>query len=294
MTTEQKSDKWKDWLLTHRHGGDEESRLRHIEGMTKVRERLYKSADLKEGETVLDVGTGEGIIGFGALDTPDTRVIFSDISEPLVELCREIATATGVADRCDFVVADAANLSAIADSSIDVLTTRSVLIYVAEKQRAFNEFFRVLKPGGRISLFEPVAAVYNQFGKGTYLGFDVRAIKHLFEKMHAAADHDARTSTMSDFDDRELVRMALEAGFQHVKLELEIEVGKMVIPNVNWSAFYNSSPNPLVPTLRERVESALSPEEQREFVDYFSGVVMSGQTMQSMALAYLTAHKSAE
>lgn len=294
MTTEQKSDKWKDWLLTHRHGGDEESRLRHIEGMTKVRERLFKSADLKEGETVLDVGTGEGIIGFGALDTPGTRVIFSDISEPLVELCREIVTATGVADRCEFVVAEAADLSPIADASVDVLTTRSVLIYVADKQKAFNEFFRVLKPGGRIALFEPVAAVYNQFGKGTYLGFDVRPIRHLFDRMRDADDQLVRTSTMSDFDDRDLVRMALEAGFEHVKLELEIEVGNATVPNIKWESFYNSSPNPLVPTLRQRVEANLSPEEQREFGEYMAPLVNAGRTVQSMAIAYLTASKGVE
>ena len=39
---------------------------------------------------------------------------------------------------------------------MDIVTTRSVLIYVEDKRRAFEEFFRVLKPGGRISLFEPI------------------------------------------------------------------------------------------------------------------------------------------
>jgi ubiquinone/menaquinone biosynthesis C-methylase UbiE len=53
----------------------------------------------------------------------------------------------GVLDRCEFVHASADDLSALEDVSLDVVTTRSVLIYVKDKQRAFEEFHRVLKPG---------------------------------------------------------------------------------------------------------------------------------------------------
>ena len=52
--------------------------------------------------------------------------------------------------------AAAEDLAPIADESVDVVTTRSVVIYVTEKQRAFDEFHRVLRPGGRLSMFEPI------------------------------------------------------------------------------------------------------------------------------------------
>jgi ubiquinone/menaquinone biosynthesis C-methylase UbiE len=39
---------------------------------------------------------------------------------------------------------------------VDAVTTRSVLIYVKDKRRASEEFHRVLKPGGRLSIFEPI------------------------------------------------------------------------------------------------------------------------------------------
>jgi ubiquinone/menaquinone biosynthesis C-methylase UbiE len=62
----------------------------------------------------------------------------------------------GDLDRCRFLEASAADLAALQELSVDVTTTRAVLIYVEAKQQAFDEFFRVLRPGGRISLYEPI------------------------------------------------------------------------------------------------------------------------------------------
>jgi ubiquinone/menaquinone biosynthesis C-methylase UbiE len=50
-------------------------------------------------------------------------------------------------------------------ASVDVVTTRSVLIYVKDRARAFAEFARVLRPGGRTSLYEPINRfVEHEFG----------------------------------------------------------------------------------------------------------------------------------
>jgi len=86
---------------------------------------------------------------------PEGRVIFSDISQSLLDHCRAAANAEGLLDRCRFVLAPADQLAAVADASVDAVTTRSVLIYVKDKAQAMREFFRVLRPGGRASLFEP-------------------------------------------------------------------------------------------------------------------------------------------
>ena len=91
---------------------------------------------------------------------PGGTVIFSDISADLLAYCRSTAGKKGVLERCVFLRASADDLTEIGDNEVNVVTVRSVLIYVERKRRAFAEFFRVLRPDGRLSLFEPI----NRFG----------------------------------------------------------------------------------------------------------------------------------
>src|SRR5204862_299823 len=122
------------------HGGDSEVRREMLEKLGRVRDKILDRAGVAAGERLLDVGCGEGLIGFGALERGAAHVVFSDISDDLLGFCREIADALGVSDRCSFVKASADDLAGISDASLDVVSTRSVLIYVADKERAFAEF----------------------------------------------------------------------------------------------------------------------------------------------------------
>src|SRR6266542_4744163 len=166
-------DRWAEWILNRRFGGDQSAAAGILAGLQEVRDRVLDRAELREGETLLDVGCGDGLIAFGALERGAGRVIFSDISQDLLDVSRELAAGDA---RAEFVLASAEDLSAVSDESVDVVTTRSVIIYVDEKRRAFAEFFRVLRPGGRLSMFEPI----NRFGypeaDGVFGGIDVEDV----------------------------------------------------------------------------------------------------------------------
>jgi arsenite methyltransferase len=174
-------DRWAAWLAERRFGGDPETRQRFLSNLAATQAKVLDRAQFAEGETLLDIGCGEGLIAFGALERAAARAIFSDISTDLLDLCRQAAEEMGVLDRCGFVEASADDLRSI-DDAVDVVTTRSVLIYVKAKAAAFGEFARVLRPGGRISLFEPINR-FAQRDANTWGGYDLSAVPQAAAKL---------------------------------------------------------------------------------------------------------------
>jgi arsenite methyltransferase len=260
------------------------------EALWPVRDKVLDRAELVEGETLLDVGCGEGMIGFGALERGAGHVVFSDISDDLLEFCREAAQAVGVSERCSFVKAGAADLSAVEDLSVDVVTTRSVLIYVPEKDASFREFFRVLRPGGRFSCFEPI----NRFGmderRAGFWGYPADGLSDLVQRVEQIyTEIQPPDDPMLDFDERDLIRLAEAAGFFPIDLELEAEIRSM--EPTPWEAFLNQAGNPKIPTIAEAMDQALTPEERERFSAHLRTLVEEGKGVLRMAYAYLRAVK---
>lgn len=282
------SDVWAEWLRTRRTGGDPEYERRMLEHLGTVRDRVLDNAALASGETLLDVGCGNGLIAFGALDR-GADVVFADVSRPLLDDCRRLASDAGVADRCRFVEAPATDLDGIDDQSIDVAATRSVLIYVKDKERAFAELNRVLRPGGRISLFEPI----NSFGmaerRATW-GYDFDGVRDLMDKLtEVYASRQPPDDPMLDFDERDLISLAEGAGFFPIHLEYRADIEP---PEArNWESFMHSSGNPKIPTLAEAMDEALTTAERERLVAALRPAVEKGRGAWRMGHAYLWAVK---
>ncbi|GAA3345989.1 hypothetical protein GCM10020358_55250 [Amorphoplanes nipponensis] len=283
MTT----DKWASWLLRRRDGGSAGLRSQFAPQLTRYRDGVLDRAAIAPGDTVLDVGAGTGLIGLAALDRvgPAGRVIFSDVSAALLEECRRQADPA----RCRFVRAPADDLGPVPDASVDVVTTRSVLIYVADRPAAFAEMHRVLRPGGRLSVFEPINSYPATVGRDPLLGVDPGPIAELITKVRAAyAAVAPEAATMHDFDERDLVRWAVAAGFTGVRLDYHAELDVPGPPLGDWAAVRRTAPNPLVPTYGEMIDEALTPGERERF-DAYLGSLGDGPTRHTAATAYLSA-----
>lgn len=113
------ADQWTAWLAERRHGGDREQLRRVLKVLGSIRDDVIAHAAVASGDTVLDVGCGDGLIAFAAAEAvgPSGSVTFSDISRELLEHCRQLATAAGINGRCRFVSAAASDLTPIADQS---------------------------------------------------------------------------------------------------------------------------------------------------------------------------------
>lgn len=288
-----KQDIWKAWLLERRFGGDRALLERSLqEFLIPVRDKILNRANLQEGETLLDVGCGDGLVAFGALEWLQRgRVIFSDISQELLDHSARLAQQMGVADRCEFMQASAENLAGIADASVDVVTTRSVLIYVADKAGAFREFDRVLRGNGRISLFEPI----NSFGypppRHIFWSFDVTPIMEITDKVKSVylTLQPPETDAMLNFDERNLFSWAEAAGFSEIDLELKLELRPP--ERLTWDSFLNRAPNPKVPSLAEVMADVLTNNETEQLIACLRPQVEEGKGTMRKALAYLCATK---
>ena len=252
-----------------------------LDRLGPVRDRVLDGAGIRPGDLVLDVGCGDGLIGLGALDR-GARVIFSDISQALLDDCRAIA-----GDAAEYRLLHATDLG---DVEADVVTTRSVLIYVEDKARGFAEFFRVLRPGGRLSIFEPI----NRYGmaerRRTYGFGHVTGVEDLLARV--VEQSPPGEQTLIDFDERDLVDLAHAAGFDDIQLTLEVEVSAQPRWQTrDWTVFLESSPNPLAPTFGEAMEAALTLEEIERLTAVLRPQVEQGRGTTRAATAYMTALK---
>jgi ubiquinone/menaquinone biosynthesis C-methylase UbiE len=289
-------DQWAQWLLHWRHGGDPEQQKAILDQLYPVRDKVLHNARIVPGEIFLDVGTGDGLIAFGALAQvgEQGKVIFSDISQNLLDHCQSVAQQMGVLHRCEFVRASASDLAILDDASVDVVTTRSVLIYVEGKLQAFQEFFRVLKPEGRLSIFEPINRFDAESRPHIFWGYDVTPFLEMAHKVRSVYERlqPPGTDPMLDFDERDLLAFAEKAGFGEIHLELQAEI-KPPTKSPAWQTFWRTAPNPKVPTLEEAVRQTLTPGEAEQFEAYLRPLVKSGQIAgpRRSAVAYLWAVK---
>jgi SAM-dependent methyltransferase len=293
-----KPDIWSEWLLSRRQGGDPAAREAVLRHLAPVRDRVLDGLGNLDSGTLLDVGCGDGLIAFGALERwPGCRVVFSDVSEYLLQHCREVATAAGVAKRCEFVRADAASLEGIADASVDAVTTRSVLIYVKDKARAFRSFRRVLREGGRLSLFEPINAAADRLGLDFgWSGVETGPVRELAERVAKVyRDLQPPDDPMLDFDERDLVLLAIGVGFSDVHLSLEVVYREQRRGRAtSWEQWLHNAPNPRVPTMAEAVAMVLAPEEAQRYFAHMRPLVESGAGRSLDAVAYLRAKTTEE
>jgi arsenite methyltransferase len=112
-----------------------------------------RRAALRSGETVLDVGSGGGIDSILAANfvSPGGRVIGIDVIDDMLARARVNAAAAGVGDICEFLHGEMEAIPLPSDS-VDAVISNGVINLSPRKSRVLAELYRVLRPGGRLTV----------------------------------------------------------------------------------------------------------------------------------------------
>ena len=114
-------------------------------------------AELAEGETVLDLGSGGGIdVLLSARRVGETGKVYGlDMTDDMLALARANAAAAG-ASNVEFLKGEIENVP-LPDASVDVVISNCVINLSTDKPAVFAELARVLRPGGRVGVTDVVA-----------------------------------------------------------------------------------------------------------------------------------------
>ena len=166
-------------------------------------------ASLREGETVLDLGSGAGIDAFLSANKvgPEGRVIGGDMTDEMLELARRNAAQGNIAN-VDFRKGQIEQLP-VDDSIVDVIISNCVINLSPDKRAVYQEAFRVLKPGGRLAISDIVAIAE--------LPPEVRADEKLFTGCVAGAE------TIADQE-----AWLAEVGFERIRIRPKNFSGKLL------------------------------------------------------------------
>jgi ubiquinone/menaquinone biosynthesis C-methylase UbiE len=296
------ADVWSDWLLHRRHADDPayEQVVRRV--VERLADRVLDDAQLSAGMTLADIGAGEGLLAFRAIERtgPSLRVVLTDISAPMLRHAESVAVRRGVRSQCTFLECSAEALNGIADATIDVAATRAALAYVSDKSAALREFHRVLKPGGRISIAEPILQDDAFFARALRKRVDTQTRESqdrfltLLHRWKAAQFPDTEElcakSPITNFSERDLLNFVRSAGFTEIHLQLHIDVAPALI--TSWQVFLGTSPHPWAPPLSVILAEQFTADERQFFEQIVRPTVESGKNSDTERIVYLNATKA--
>ena len=179
-----------------------------------MEDKLLSALALPADSKVLDAGCGIGHVALHLARHGGLRVQGIDLTPHHIIKASKAIRKAGLSDRVSAALGDYHDLKDVADGSLNGVYTVETLVYASHPQRVFEEFFRVLKPGGRIVIHE-----YD------HVPFD-QAPREMVEEARRINVRAAMVGWVY-FETDHLKRLAEQAGFENVQL---VDLSKHIVP----------------------------------------------------------------
>lgn len=142
----------KKYLSLHYGVWDDETRS-FGEALINTNKHLLAKAGIKSNETVLDAGCGVGGAAFYVHENSGASVMGISLSEKQLKFAKTAAAKKGIENAVQFELMDFCNTS-FEDASFDVIWACESICHAPDKGDFLKECFRLLKPGGRLVMFD--------------------------------------------------------------------------------------------------------------------------------------------
>ena len=238
------------WLTRDRDTGRdaaEQVRLDHL--LAQIREKVLAGAHLRPGQHILDLGASTGLLTTTAAHHVTPGGSTTALDKSATALAAIPAPGAAVLYR---VTGDAHHIP-LADHTIDAVLTRSVLIYLQDLRLVLREIARVLRPGGRLSVFEPINhRRRHDANLNAMTAQELAAIDALRDRSSSVAP------AMMAFTEGRLIAAATAAGMSVTTHHTETITDHLGSHDAV-AAYLRRRPHPGAPTPIEQVSANLSP-----------------------------------
>ena len=242
---------WTQWLLETRFSFlTPELKQQTMNWLSLVRDNVLLRANIKPNQTIIDIGTGTGLLAFKALELQNCqgKVIFSDKFQDCLDDCKQILDKAGITTGYEFLQCPVEHI-ALPESSVHKALMRSVLVHVVNKQPAISEIYRVLKPSGKLCAFEPIIRSNTRYWEI----LDPMYIEK-YEDFKRVENEimDNPLDSLCNFDE-DTLKMNLEiAGFSVPEVKLQEVRSKYVVQSNMVKEWFVNPPSPNQPSTKER------------------------------------------